>query len=89
MPPSRPRREATTAFGGRVRARRKELGLSQRALAERAGLDWSYTAQVERGERNIALLNILRLSVALEMDVGDLTRGLRPDDAEPSPETGR
>jgi len=73
---ARQRHPATVAFGDRVRSRRLELGYSQRALAERAGLDWSYTAQVERGERNIALLNILRIAKALDVDVGDLTRGL-------------
>lgn len=76
MSPTRQRHEATVAFGDRIRARRLELGLSQRALADRAGLDWSYTAQVERGERNVALLNILRIAKALDMDAGDLTRGL-------------
>jgi transcriptional regulator with XRE-family HTH domain len=45
-------------------------------LAERAAMDWSYVAQVERGERNIALINILRLAETLELDAGDLFRGL-------------
>lgn len=58
-------------FGTRVRARRTELGWSQRLLAERSGLDWSYVAQVERGERNIALLNIHRLADALGVAVAD------------------
>jgi transcriptional regulator with XRE-family HTH domain len=66
----------TVAFGNRVRSRRHELGYSQRVLAERAGLDWSYTAQVERGERNVALINIVKLAKALNIDVGELTRGL-------------
>ena len=76
MARARTRHPSTVAFGVRVKARRHELGYSQRALADRAGLDWSYTAQVERGERNVALLNILRIARALDMDAGDLTRGL-------------
>jgi transcriptional regulator with XRE-family HTH domain len=79
VPPARRRHPAAVAFGARIRARRTELGMTQRVLAERAGMDWSYVAQTERGERNVALLNILRLAEALEMDLGDLTRGLRLD----------
>jgi transcriptional regulator with XRE-family HTH domain len=78
MPRARQRLPAAQAFGARVRARRTELGWSQRVLAETAGLDWSYVAQVERGERNIALLNTLRLALALGMDPAELVRGLRP-----------
>jgi transcriptional regulator with XRE-family HTH domain len=73
---TRERTLAAIAFGKRVRSHREAMGWSQRVLAERAGLDWSYTSQVERGERNIALLNILRIADALEVDVGDLVRGL-------------
>ena len=67
------------AFGQRVRDRRHQLGISQRLLAERAGMDWSYVSQVERGERNIALMNILRLALALEIDAGDLVTGSTPE----------
>ena len=48
-------------------------------LAEASGLDWSYVSQVERGERNIALINMLRLAQALEMDAAELVTGLTPD----------
>lgn len=41
-------------------------------------MDWSYVSQVERGERNIALMNILRLALALEIDAGELVGGLTP-----------
>jgi transcriptional regulator with XRE-family HTH domain len=77
VPAARKRHQATVAFGERVRSRREELGWSQRVLAENAEMDWSYTAQVERGERNLALLNILRLAEALDLDPGELMKGLR------------
>lgn len=76
-PRTRSRQPITVAFGKRVRARREELGLSQRVLAEKADLDWSYVAQAERGERNIALANMAKLAIALEVDLGDLLRGLQ------------
>ena len=66
---------AMTEFGRRVRARRMELGLSQMALADRAGLDFTYVSSVERGRRNLTLTSILRLALALEVDPGELLRG--------------
>lgn len=48
------------AFGAAVRSRRKELGLSQEALADLAEIDRSHMGKIERGERNVTLLNIAR-----------------------------
>jgi transcriptional regulator with XRE-family HTH domain len=64
-------------FGARVRERRVALGLSQEKLAERADLHWTYVGQIERGERNLGLVNILRLAAALKVDAGELVKGLR------------
>ena len=69
---------AAGEFGRRVRARRNELGLSLEALAHKAGLHWTYLGSVERGQRNIALYNILRLVDALDTDAGTLLDGLKP-----------
>ena len=60
------------AFGLRVRAVRASRGLSQEALADLAGLHRTYVGSVERGERNIALLNIYRLAEALGVEPADL-----------------
>ncbi len=68
---------ATVAFGQRVRSRRHELKLSQEGLADACGLHWTFVGQVERGQRNITLHNILKLAVGLQIDPGDLVRGLR------------
>ncbi len=67
---------ATAAFGHRVRERRHELGLSQEALADRSELHWTYFGQVERGQVNISLHNILRIAEALELDAGVLVEKL-------------
>jgi len=69
---------AASDFGVRVRSARQELGWSQERLAEETGLHWTYVSSVERGERNISLLNILKLAQALEMDPGKLIGGLKP-----------
>jgi len=52
-------------FGRRLRQLRKEAGLSQEKLAIIADLDRTYIGSVERGERNIALMNICKLAEAL------------------------
>ena len=54
-------------FGKRVRTLRLERGLSQEKLAELADLHRNYVGGVERGERNIALLNIVALARALKV----------------------
>ena len=63
-------------FGRRVRLRREELELSQEKLAERCELHWTYIGQVERGQRNLSLHNIVRIAKGLESDPGELMRGL-------------
>lgn len=56
---------AQRAFGRAIRVRREALGISQEELADRAGLHRTYIGDVERGERNISLVNILKLAKAL------------------------
>lgn len=53
------------AFGHLVRKHRKAKGHSQEAFADICGIDRSYMGGVERGERNLALLNIERIVAAL------------------------
>jgi len=62
------------AFARAVRARREELGISQEELAHRTGLHRTYISDIERGARNVALTNIVRLASALELPVADLFR---------------
>lgn len=60
------------ALGQRIRRLRKIAGLSQEAFASEAGLDRAYYGGVERGERNIAALNLMQIASALGIEVGDL-----------------
>ncbi|MFM7407746.1 MAG: helix-turn-helix domain-containing protein [Cuspidothrix sp.] len=63
-------------FGQHIRTIRKAQGLSQEQLAELSGLHRNYIGGVERGERNVALLNIIRIAHALGMSPSELLKGL-------------
>lgn len=63
-------------FGERVRMLRKARGFSQEAFAAKCGLDRTYIGGVERGERNLGLLNVLRIAEALGVRCSVLLRGL-------------
>jgi transcriptional regulator with XRE-family HTH domain len=54
--------------GANIRAARARRGISQEALADLAGLHRTYVGSVERGERNISVLNLCRLAGALESE---------------------
>jgi len=56
---------ALVGLGAAIRAARKAKGLSQEALAEIAGLDRSYMGGIERGEHNLAIMNLLKIADAL------------------------
>jgi transcriptional regulator with XRE-family HTH domain len=61
-------------FGDRVRTARLNLGLSQEKLASDCGMDRTYISGIERGKRNVSLLNIHRLADALGMPAADLVQ---------------
>lgn len=72
---------AAAEFGARVRRRRQDLGKTLEQLAADSDLHWSFLGQVERGRRNLTLHNILKVAVALDVDPGELVRGLKPPTA--------
>jgi transcriptional regulator with XRE-family HTH domain len=61
-------------FGLRLRELRRARGFSQEALTDEAGLDRTYVSSVERGHRNISLLNIYRLAEVLGVEPAELVR---------------
>jgi transcriptional regulator with XRE-family HTH domain len=61
-------------FGRAVRQKRHKLGVSQEAFADLCGLDRTYLGGIERGERNVALLNIEKIARALKLSLSELMR---------------
>jgi transcriptional regulator with XRE-family HTH domain len=59
-------------FGRRLAEIRRQKGWSQEALALESGIARSYLGGIERGQRNVALINICKLADALDVPAGQL-----------------
>jgi transcriptional regulator with XRE-family HTH domain len=74
--PTRRIEDPRVAFGLALRNLRLKHGLSQEKLAELAEVHRTYIGDVERGKRNIALVNITRLAKALKVTPSELVRAM-------------
>lgn len=61
-------------FGNKVQKYRKNLNLSQEKLAEKAGVHRTYIGMIERAEKNITLINIEKISKALNIEIFELLK---------------
>jgi transcriptional regulator with XRE-family HTH domain len=61
-------------FGRTLRQKRTKLGLSQEAFADMCQLDRTYIGGIERGKRNVALVNIEKIAKTLKLTVAELFR---------------
>ena len=62
------------ALGRAIRSVRKTKGMSQEALALSTELDRSYVGGIERGEHNLGMISLHKISCALEVKTSDLMR---------------
>jgi transcriptional regulator with XRE-family HTH domain len=72
----RARVDIRVRFGFAVKDRREALGLTQEEFAERAGIHRTYLSDIERGTRNVSLVNIERVAEALSSTISDLFAGI-------------
>jgi transcriptional regulator with XRE-family HTH domain len=63
-------------FGNRVKQLRQENELSQEALAHLADLDRTYIPSIEKGERNVSLEVIQKISKAFRTNISELLKGI-------------
>jgi len=63
-------------FGKAIRQKRRKLEVSQETFADMCGLDRTYLGGIERGERNVALVNIERIAKTLRLTIAELFRGV-------------
>ena len=59
-------------IGERIRKSRKQVGISQEQLADLASLDRTYIGGIERGERNITILNLKKVADAIGIPLKDI-----------------
>jgi transcriptional regulator with XRE-family HTH domain len=59
-------------IGKKIQALRKQRDLSQEEFAYQAGLARTYMGRVERGEQNLSLLNLIKIAMALHVEVSDI-----------------
>jgi len=69
--------EPLQILGKNIRRLRLAKGFSQEEFALTADIDRSYVGQVERGRRNIAFENILKIARPLDVSVSQLVEGIR------------
>lgn len=62
--------------GQTIRDLRTKEGLSQEKFALKIGMDRTYYASVENGNRNISLMNIKKISDGFGISISELFRGL-------------
>lgn len=72
-------RQSLLALGQKIRQLRTAKGLSQEAFAGACGLDRTYIGGIERGERNLSLKNLLRITDVLGVTPSDLLAGIPSD----------
>ncbi len=70
----KPKHKTLVAFGEKVRNMRIDKGLSQEQLSFDADLHRTYIGMIERGEKNITLLNIEKLAKALNVSIAQLLK---------------
>ena len=63
-------------FGRTVRGIRQKLGVSQEEFADMCGLDRTYMGGIERGERNLSLVNIEKIALGFRITLAELFRGV-------------
>lgn len=70
------KKAALLEFGKKVQSVRNEQEISQERLAELSELDRTYISSVERGHRNISILNIIKIADALGVTASSLLEDL-------------
>lgn len=63
-------------LGNQIRFLRKTIGLSQEQLALKAEVDRSYIGGIERGERNVSFLTLVKIAECLNCEVSDFAENI-------------
>ena len=66
------RKSILVKFGKKVRLERSKQGLSQEELAAKASVHRTYIGMIERAEKNVTLVNIEKIAMALGISISEL-----------------
>lgn len=75
-------KQLAKALGERIRVLRLDKGLSQEQLGERSGLHTNYIGQIERGEKNLTIESLQKISRSLEIPLEQLFHSIDPLNAQ-------
>ncbi len=70
------------AMGKRIRAKRKELNLTQEQLAEEAGISPSHIGEIERGTSICSLAVLVNIASILDLNLDTLVKGINDENAD-------
>jgi len=65
------------SLGLAIKELRLKAGLSQEAFADEVGIDRSYIGGIERGEHNVAVINLMKIASALNITLAQLAQKAR------------
>lgn len=61
-------------FGQQVRTLRQRKAMSQEELAARAGVHRTYIGMIERGEKNVTIISMMKIATALDIEISELLK---------------
>ena len=62
--------------GVKIRKLRQEQGLSQEAFADLCELDRTYISSIEKGKRNVSIVNLEKIAISLKINLSTLFENL-------------
>jgi transcriptional regulator with XRE-family HTH domain len=68
----------TAGLGRRIRELRQARGWSQMELSDRSDLHGTYVTDIERGARNVSIINVGRIATAFDVSISELLKGVEP-----------
>lgn len=76
-------KELSAQIGKRIRVLRETKALSQEALADNSGVHRSHMGQVERGESNVTVLTLYKISLGLGLSLSEMLKGIGESRRDP------
>ncbi len=83
------KKQLNEVIGARLRKRREDLGCTREQIAERANISVQFLFDIEKGNKSMTAMTVVKLADALSVSTDDILRGMYPDDDKYSVEIAR